>query len=76
MTADVIIHTHASPEYLAHREVINKESACEKCTEMETQLKETLIELSSAQLIIEILQKGSKKTREVIMTKWTHHILT
>jgi len=58
MTADIIIDTHASPEYLAHREGINKESACEKCTEMEKQLKETLTELSSAQLIIEILQKG------------------
>ena len=59
MTTDVIIHTHASREYLAHREGINKESACEKCIETETQLQETLIELISAQLIIEKLQKGS-----------------
>jgi hypothetical protein len=46
---------------LAHREGIHNESACEKCIEMETQLKEDLhvIELSSAQLIIEILQIGS-----------------
>jgi len=59
MTADVIIHAHASPEYFVQREGINKEFAREKCTEMETQPKETLTELSSAQLIIEILQKGS-----------------
>jgi hypothetical protein len=57
--ADVILHTHASPEYLAHREGIKKESACGKCIEMEMQLKEALIALNSAQLIIEILQKGS-----------------
>lgn len=51
MIADVITHIHASPEYLAHREGIKKESACGKCIEMETQLKEALIELSSAQLL-------------------------
>jgi len=55
----VILPTHLSPEYLAHREGIKGESACGKCIEMETQLKEAVIELSSAQLIIEILQKGS-----------------
>ena len=59
MRADVIIDTHTSPEYLAHREGIKKESSCGKCIERETQLKEALIELSSAQLIIEILQKAS-----------------
>ena len=53
-----------SPEYLAHDDGINKESACEKCIEMEAQFKESLTELSSAQLIIEILQKGSNKTYE------------
>jgi len=30
--------TDTSPEYLAHRDGINKESACEKCIEMESQL--------------------------------------
>jgi hypothetical protein len=44
---------------LAHTGGINKKSACEKCIQTETQLKETLIELSSAQLITEILLKGS-----------------
>jgi len=39
---------------LAHKDRINKESACEKCI-----VKETVTELSSVQLIIEILQKGS-----------------
>jgi hypothetical protein len=33
---------------------------CDKCLELEIQLKEALSELSSAQLINEILQKGSK----------------
>jgi bacterioferritin-associated ferredoxin len=63
MIADVITHTHTSLEYLAHREGIKKESACGKCIEMETQLTEALIELSSAQSIIEILQKGSNMSR-------------
>ena len=63
---DIIIHiiisyhiTDTTPEYLAHRDRINKESACEKCKEMELQLKEALTELSSVHSITEILQKGS-----------------
>jgi hypothetical protein len=57
---------------MAHSEGINKESACEKCIETQTQLKETLIELSSAQLIIEILQKGSniRTTPEHVITTY------
>jgi hypothetical protein len=39
---------------LAHKDGINKESVCEKCI-----VKKTLTELSSVQLIIEILHKGS-----------------
>jgi hypothetical protein len=56
MIADVIIHIHASPEYLAHREGIKKESACGKCVEMETAQRS----FNKAQFctVIEILQKG------------------
>ena len=39
--ADVIFHTHTSPEYFKHRDGIKKESACGKCIEMETQLKKS-----------------------------------
>jgi len=35
MRVDIIIHTHASPEYLAHSEGI-MESAYEKCIERHT----------------------------------------
>jgi uncharacterized protein with PIN domain len=35
----------------------SSDSKCEQCTEMERQLKEVLMELSSAQLIIKLLQK-------------------
>jgi hypothetical protein len=41
------------------KEVAKKNSACDECLELQDQLKEALLELSSAQLIIEILQKGS-----------------
>ena len=48
MMDDIIIYIHiiisyhindTTPEYLAHRDRITKESACEKCIEMESQLK-------------------------------------
>jgi hypothetical protein len=44
--ADIIIYiiishdiTDTSPEYLAHKDGINKESVCEKCIEMQSQLQ-------------------------------------
>jgi environmental stress-induced protein Ves len=52
--ADVKVQTNLISDNVAQMDDMNKESACKRCTEMETQLKETVTELSSAQLIIEI----------------------
>jgi hypothetical protein len=49
-----------NPESFERKEAPMKNSACDKCLELEIQLKEALSELSYAQLINEILQKGSK----------------
>jgi hypothetical protein len=45
-------------QYFEHEEDISKELKCEKCIELERQLKEEVIKPSSAQLIIKPLHFG------------------
>ena len=47
-----------SPHILSKSESNKNETVCKKCSEYETQWKEDLDELGSAQMIIKILQKG------------------
>jgi hypothetical protein len=56
--AEGAIPTDDSQQSCEQKEVIEKSSACDKCLELELQLKETLLELSSVQSIIEIVQKA------------------
>jgi hypothetical protein len=49
---------YANNRKVVNEEVVEKSSACDKCLALELQLKEALLEQTSAQLIIEILRKG------------------
>jgi hypothetical protein len=55
--AEVAIHTDNSQESCERKQVVEKNPACDKCLELELILKEALLELSFAQLIVEILRK-------------------
>jgi hypothetical protein len=54
---DIIVDSSTSSAYFEHEEDISKKLKCEKCMELKRQLKEVVIELSSAKLIIKLLQK-------------------
>lgn len=51
-------HAYNSQESCERKEVVEKSCACDKCLEVELQLKEALLEPSYAQVIIGILRKG------------------
>jgi hypothetical protein len=64
--ADLIVDIDNSSAYSTHKEVISSKSVCGNCNEMEKQLKEVLIELSSAQFIIKLLQEESNMNPECV----------
>jgi hypothetical protein len=63
-----IDHGKRTEEIIAEGERFTKDPCCKKCLVLETRLKETLEELSSAQLIIELLRNevsvGTDLTRK------------
>jgi hypothetical protein len=56
--AEGVSRAGGSQESCERKEVVEKSCARDKCLGLELQLKEALLELSSAQLVIEILRKG------------------
>jgi hypothetical protein len=57
--ADVAMATNYSSPISSNNSSISEIRNCTKCTEVEIHLKEVLEELSSAQLIIQMLKKES-----------------
>lgn len=57
---DIKAHVEISEENLTNTERFLKDSGSEKCLDLETQLQEALGELSSAQLITELLRNVYK----------------
>jgi hypothetical protein len=55
--ARVVADEGVNPTYFVHINDTPSESKCGQCIEMERQLKDVLMALSSAQLIIKLLQK-------------------
>jgi len=66
--ADVSVGTYTSDFRSDQDEYISKEQRCTNCNELEGNLKSALAELSSAQLIIKLLQKES---HQEIIPKYT-----
>jgi len=54
--ADTVVHVEDSEESLTNIERLLKDSSCEKCLDLETKLQEALKDLSSTQLIVELLR--------------------
>ena len=75
MIVAIIIHTHASTEYSAHREGIKKESTCGKCIEMETQLKEALTFRHRASCILGRAFRYSPKNAFYIFNQQIYFII-
>jgi hypothetical protein len=61
-------HSATSQERMSNNTCTSKPSTdslhCSKCSELETQLKDTLIELSSVKLITEILNEVNKALKQ------------
>lgn len=60
--SDIKAHVKNSEENLTNIERFLKDSGCEKCLNLEMQLQEALRELSSAQLITELLRNEYKQS--------------
>jgi len=54
--ADTVVHIENSEEHLTNIERLLIDSSCEKCLDLETKLQEALKDISSAQLIVELLR--------------------
>lgn len=58
--ADTIVYVEDSEECLTNFDRLRKDSSSEKCLDLETKLQEAVKDLSSAQLIIELLRNVYK----------------
>ena len=67
--ADSVVSQYTSSPQKTHKSTVNGDHCCLTCTELERQLEESLVELSSSQLIIKLLYKELKDITSVKMTK-------
>jgi len=63
--ANTVVYVENSKDNLTNIERFLKDSSCEKCLDMETQFQEGLRELSSAQLITELLRNEYKLSMSI-----------